>query len=185
MGPRDAAVRVRLLDATERVLARDGYPAISSRSVGQEAGVDQKLVYYYFRTMEDLVVETFHRRSEVFLAELEKLSKSDKPIRSLWNVSSDRNGRLIIEFMAMAGRNEALHQEVKRYSERAFEILQPALSRFQAENQLDPEIFSPSFLNFLIASLARNLMLDTELGLLPDSQATLGAIDRLLKALGQ
>src|SRR5688500_14241647 len=112
MGPPDASVRIKLLDATERVLARDGYPAVTSRNVGKEAGVDQKLVFYYFQNMEELAVATFRRRSEAFLVELEQLRESVSPVRALWALSSDRSGRLVIEFMAMATRNEALREEV-------------------------------------------------------------------------
>jgi hypothetical protein len=38
--------------------------------VSSWAAVGQKLVFYYSRTMEDLVVATFHRRSEYFLDRL-------------------------------------------------------------------------------------------------------------------
>lgn len=101
MGPPDASIRFELLDATERVIARDGYPAVTSRSVGAEAGVDQKLVYYYFRNMEELVVATFHHRSQAFLVALEDAAAEDYPVRTLWKLSSHRSGRLMIEFMAM------------------------------------------------------------------------------------
>ena len=94
MGPPDASIRFKLLDATERVIARDGYPAVTSRSVGNEAGVDQKLVYYYFRTMEELVVATFHRRSETFLAALNETAATASPVSTLWELSSHRSGRL-------------------------------------------------------------------------------------------
>ena len=184
MGPPDAAVRFRLLDATERVIARDGYPAVTSRNVGQEAGVDQKLVFYYFRTMEELVVATFHRRSETFLTQLKEIAASDKPISRIWAVSSDRSGRLMMEFMAMAMRNPALQAEVRDYSLRANAIIEGALVRELPRTKLDPAIFTPAFMNFLIASLARNLTSEGELGIVSDPEQHRDSMDRWLDDLG-
>ena len=48
MGPSDSETSNALLDATERVLRNDGYGAVSSRRVAEEAGLKQQLVYYYF-----------------------------------------------------------------------------------------------------------------------------------------
>lgn len=172
MGPQDATVRIRLLDAAERVLGRDGYPAVTSRNVGKEAGVNQKLVFYYFQNMEELVVATFRRRSESFLAQLEALQNSPTPVRSLWALISHRSGRLIIEFMAMANRNEALRKEVAAYSARANQLINSVLARPLAAGPKTSGTASPAVVNFALASLARNLILESELGLL-DSPAEL------------
>jgi len=185
MGPQDASVRFDLLDAAERVIERDGYPAVTSRNVGAEASVDQKLVYYYFRTMEDLVVATFRRRSEAFLARLEDIARSDRAIRSIWSLSSDRSGRLIMEFMAMANRNAALQDEVRRYSARAGEIVEAAIAReFATVAEVDRAIFTPAFMNFLIAACARNLILENELGLLPAPDQVRSSMEAWLDSLG-
>lgn len=167
MGPPDAAVRFQLLDATERVLARDGYPAVTSRNVGREAGVDQKLVFYYFRTMEDLVVATFRRRSETFLERLADAARSDAPVQAIWKLISDRSGRLTIEFMAMGMRNAALRDEVRSYSLKANAIIEQGIAR-QLEKRASPGKPSPCFINFLLASLSRNLLVEEEMGLLPE-----------------
>lgn len=180
MGPPDASVRFKLLDATERVIARDGYPAVTSRSVGNEAGVDQKLVYYYFRTMEELVVATFHRRSETFLTALDEMASTASPVRTLWELSSHRSGRLMIEFMAMATHTPALRDEVTRYSVAATKIVEKMLAAGLSDTRPDRDILSPAFMNFLIASLARNLILETELGLLQNPEEIERSIRRLL-----
>jgi AcrR family transcriptional regulator len=43
-----AATEEALLDAAERVVARDGFAALNVRAIAAEAGVDRKLVYRYF-----------------------------------------------------------------------------------------------------------------------------------------
>jgi AcrR family transcriptional regulator len=184
MGPPDAEVRLRLLDATERVLAAKGYPGVTSRNVAQEAGVDQKLVFYYFRNMEELVVATFRRRSETFLGRLAELARSENPICDLWVLSSDRSGRLIIEFMAMATRNEALRQEVAAYSRQANSIINQVLARAVTSTPLASSGADAAFVNFAIASLARNLILESELGLLDSENDIRSVIERVLHELG-
>lgn len=58
------------------------------------------------------------------------------------------------------------------------------LARFLPNTRPGHEIFSPAFTNFLIASLARNLILETELGLLPNLEEIELSIHRLLDSLG-
>lgn len=183
MGPQDATVRVKLLDAAERVLGRDGYPAVTSRNVGKEAGVNQKLVFYYFQNMEDLVVATFRRRSEAFLTELEALQNSPSPVRSLWTLISDRSGRLVIEFMAMANRNETLRQEVATYSARANQLINSVLARSLTEGPKTSSTASPEVVNFALASFARNLILESELGLLDSPGELTATIEKWIDEL--
>jgi AcrR family transcriptional regulator len=183
MGPPDAAVRMKLLDAAERVLGRDGYPAVTSRNVGREAGVDQKLVFYYFKNMEDLVVATFRRRSEVFLAELERLATMPSPLQALWKLSSDRSGKLIVEFMAMAMRNEALRNEVAQHSARANLIIDAMVAAALPPSCSEGGDCSPAFVNFAIASIARNLILESELGILHSPNEVSSSMAALLERL--
>ena len=51
----------RMLDAAETILCEEGYAALTSRRVAEHVGAKQRLVYYYFRTMDELAVETFRR----------------------------------------------------------------------------------------------------------------------------
>jgi AcrR family transcriptional regulator len=50
-----------LLDAAVRVVSRDGYAALTHRSVAGEAGVSHALVAYHFSTMPELVAEALQR----------------------------------------------------------------------------------------------------------------------------
>lgn len=44
----------RILAAAEKLFIRDGYPATSTTEIAREAGCNQALVHYYFRTKEKL-----------------------------------------------------------------------------------------------------------------------------------
>jgi AcrR family transcriptional regulator len=62
---RDSAIaggksnRALILDATVRVIGRDGAGAVKSAAVAKEAGVSVGLVHYHFTTLEQLAREAF------------------------------------------------------------------------------------------------------------------------------
>ncbi len=64
--PRASAVQRRqdIIEATLRVMARDGLRAVSHRAVASEASVPLASTTYYFRDLEDLIIESFLHWSE-------------------------------------------------------------------------------------------------------------------------
>jgi AcrR family transcriptional regulator len=50
------STRQQLLDAARAVLQRDGVAALSTRSVGAEAGVNLSLIHYYFGSRDGLLL---------------------------------------------------------------------------------------------------------------------------------
>ena len=64
MGPAGSANWHAMLDGAEDILREQGYAALTSRAVAERIGVKQRLVYYYFRTMDDLFLAAFRRRAE-------------------------------------------------------------------------------------------------------------------------
>ena len=52
-----------MFDAVEHVLRHEGYAALSARRVAEVAGYNHQTVYYYFHTMEDLILAAFQRRA--------------------------------------------------------------------------------------------------------------------------
>lgn len=57
----DATTRDTILDAAERLFARQGYAATSIKAIGTEAGVNPALLYYYFTDKDALYRETLRR----------------------------------------------------------------------------------------------------------------------------
>ena len=64
--PAGHAGREQILEAASAQFGEYGYQATTMRKIGQAAGVDAKLVHYYFGTKEELfgtvIAETFHAR---------------------------------------------------------------------------------------------------------------------------
>lgn len=65
------ATEVRLIEALERVLSRDGFQGLGVNSVAREAGVDKVLIYRYFGDLDGLI-EAFGRRVELWVGKASK-----------------------------------------------------------------------------------------------------------------
>lgn len=153
-----------MLDGAEAILREEGHAALTSRRVAERIGVKQRLVYYYFRTMDDLVISLFRRMSERELTRLEEAAASAQPLRAIWDISlHSTDSRLIAEFMALANRIEGLKREVIRFIERAraveVEVLERALERVPRMGKL-----GASGLAITITSLALLLSREQQLG---------------------
>jgi len=51
-----ASTKAKILDATYRRLAREGYAALSTREIARDAGVNHALINYHFRSKDQLVI---------------------------------------------------------------------------------------------------------------------------------
>jgi AcrR family transcriptional regulator len=134
MGSSGSVGAQAMLDGAEDILREEGYAALTSRRIAERIGVKQRLVYYYFHTMDDLIVETFRRLSVRELERHRRAASSERPVHALWNVSTHTaDARMISEFMALANRIAALRDEVVHFIEESraiqVEALQKALDR--------------------------------------------------------
>jgi AcrR family transcriptional regulator len=130
MGPPGSAIWNAMVEAAERILIEEGYAALTSRGVAERIGVKQRLVYYYFHTMDDLIVATFRAGCAKELERLEKALTSKDPVGEMWDVyvhTSD--ARLISEYMALSNRIEALRVEVKKHIEASRKLHVAALTK--------------------------------------------------------
>ena len=57
----DASTRDQILDAAERLFAEQGFPRTTIKQIGQAAGVNSALLYYYFADKERLYHEVLQR----------------------------------------------------------------------------------------------------------------------------
>jgi len=155
MGPQDSAVSNALLDATERVLRKEGYAAATSRRVAEEAGVKQQLLYYYFHSMDDLFVASFKRRTKRGIERLKEHLASERPLHALWSERiSAADSRITFEYMALANRNAGIRKEIKRFVEQSRQMEGEALSKLFDKRAIDGVPVSPAALSFLISATA-------------------------------
>lgn len=130
MGPVGSANWHAMLDAAEATLLEEGYGALTSRRIAERVGVKQRLVYYYFQTMDELITETFRRLSQRELERMRSTLCANMPVRQLWDVCiHTTDSRVTSEFMALAYRNEALRLEVIYFIEESRRLLAEAIKR--------------------------------------------------------
>lgn len=173
MGPVGSANWHAMLDGAEDILREEGYAELTSRRIAERIGVKQRLVYYYFQTMDDLIVETFRRLSARELERLRQALLSDRPLHEIWNVCiHTSDARMISEFMALANRIDALRTEVVKFIKESRAIQVQALT--SALKRRKPPV-PPVGLALLATSLALALNREAQLGV-DDGHAEINAL---------
>ena len=183
MGPAGSENWNAMLDGAERILRDEGHAALTSRRVADEIGVKQRLIYYYFATMDELIVQTFRQLSERELLRLREATASSRPLREIWAICMhSTDARLIAEFMALANRIAPLAEEVVHFVEesRALQVkaLGAALQRSGAKLEVPL-----AGLALFATSTALTLTRESQLGIAAGHAEALDLIERLLGRL--
>ncbi len=186
MGQKGSAVGSTMLDAAESILREEGYGALTSRRVAELAGVKQRLVYYYFATMDELIVDTFRRLSVRELERLAAALESERPLREIWDVCIHTNdSRMIAEFMALANRNAGLRAEVIAFIGESRRMQVVALDRAMAAKDGRKSPLPSVAAAILASSAALTILRETELGIDMGHVELLDVIGRFLDGIEQ
>jgi TetR/AcrR family transcriptional regulator, regulator of biofilm formation and stress response len=115
--PVQSAGREALLDATARVVAREGLRGFTYRAVGSESGTTHGLVSYHFGTRENLLVEAARRAGHETIVGF-PLQQTGETIRefaiglpALAAEQADRHA-FMFELAVEARRNSAIRPEM-------------------------------------------------------------------------
>lgn len=172
-----------MLDAAEATLLEEGYGALTSRRIAERVGVKQRLVYYYFQTMDELIVETFRRMSVRELERMRTTLETEKPLKELWDVCiHTTDSRVTSEFMALAYRNDSLRQEVIHFIEESRRIQAGAVNKALAETKLDLPLDADG-IALLATGVALAMTRESALGVTMGHQSLLGLIETFQKRL--
>jgi AcrR family transcriptional regulator len=184
LGADNAKNRLRLVDATERLLCEEGYAAISARRVAEEAGLKLPLVYYYFRTMDDLILEVVRKNSARRLKHFVQALASPEPLRAIWKVNRDHSSAIsATELIALANHRESIRTEVVAAA-REFRSLQiEAVDRLLADKGIDRETYPPAGIVAIVAALTRAMAQDTALGVDAGYDEAVNLVERGLELL--
>lgn len=166
MGLENSSSRAALMDGVEAVMREDGYAALTARSVAERAGLKHQLVYYYFQTMDDLLMATYQRHIGRVEQQVEAAFRQPRPLHAFWEVCSNpHDARLNMEFMAMANHNDAIRAVTVDFGERLRRV---GLDRAAAQIDAAPqgrEMFSPLAVTQAIAAIGTTVGIETTLGI--------------------
>ncbi|CAN7149831.1 TetR/AcrR family transcriptional regulator [Phenylobacterium sp. LjRoot219] len=184
IGLEQSKTRALLLDATETVMREEGYAAVSSRRVASRAGLKPQLVHYYFRTMDDLFLALFQRRTDEGLARHAQALESDQPLRAMWEISRDPEGTAVImEFSALANHRKVIAAEIQRYGEKLREMQTTAFTRHLAARGVDLELYPPAIVSVLLTSLSLFLRMEDGVGISAGHAETEALVERWLSQI--
>jgi AcrR family transcriptional regulator len=174
----------RLLDATEEIMLREGYAAVSSRSVAAEVGIQAPLVHYYFPTIDDLFVSVLHRRAEPNVERMAAALASPQPLLAWWQLASDPRGTaLFVELLAAANHRPALRAEVGKVAHEVRQMQMATLSTLISEYGLDAEDFPPALIAAAMQGLAFGVVSDQAAGYATAHEEAAAAMTRFLERL--
>lgn len=165
LGAEGARNRELLVEATSRVLVQEGYAAVTARRVAEAAGLKVQLVYYYFLSMDDLILAVVARNRVFRMEQLQAAVESPDPLRALWALNSNPAGAIATsELLALANRREAIRNEVVDAARqfRRFQI--KAVSEILEARGIDTGRYPPGALVTIVLGLGRALAQDSALG---------------------
>lgn len=166
LGSENSATRYALMDGVEAVMREDGYGALTARSVAERAGLKHQLVYYYFETLDELLMAAYLRHTGRVSANIEVALRSPRPLRALWQVSSNPHDAVLnMEFMALANHNEAIRAETVVFGERVRRMGLDGIAHYLDRSGLPADIATPLALALSVFSLGMNVGMEATLGI--------------------
>lgn len=184
MGPAGSPSWHMLLDAAETILREEGYAALTSREIAARAGVNQQLVYYYFHSMEELIVALFRRATGREMTRLEAAAESEQPLHAIWQVrSKKRDLRSMPEFAALANRIPDLRAEVIAFRKRVRQLQVAALNRSLDGRDAPMLELSAPALVALLDYAALYINRDDELDVVEGQRELIAAFESFLGAI--
>ena len=176
-----AEKRTRLLDATEQIMLKDGYAAVTSRRVEADAGLK---LHYHFGTLDDLFVAVFRRRAERNVERMRAALTSAEPLRAWWELASDPRGTaLLVELTAAANHRAALQAEVAKLARDVRQMQMDTLAAILDDYGIDAAEFPPALVAAAVQGLALVIVEDQVRGFHTAHEEAAAAMTRLVGRL--
>jgi len=143
-----------------------GYAALTARKVAERVGLKHQLVYYYFHSMDELLLTAFRRRTGQVMARVEQAIGSPRPLQALWDAHSDPvQAALTVEYMALANHNEAIRAETVEFGERLRRTGLTEVAQRLGETAPKADALNPFAITMAIQSISGILGMEAALGI--------------------
>lgn len=97
----------KILDATERLLARYGYRKMTVDDIATEAGIGKGTIYLSFKSKEEVVLSTVDRIVDRVCSEMQKIATGGGDV--LARLSDMLVARVIVRFESVSSYSESLN----------------------------------------------------------------------------
>ncbi len=113
--------RTEILEAARRCLLADGYAALSTRKVAEDAGVPLSQIHYHFGSKEELILSLLRKENDRLLGRQAEMFAREIPLWERWEQACDyfdediASGyvRVLHEMTAAGWSSEALAKEMR------------------------------------------------------------------------
>jgi len=125
-----------LLDAAEHLLVEQGYGAITTRKLAEQAGVNHGLVHYYFGSMEEVMVQVLERFTARLIERQRTMYASERSFLAKWRTAwafqeedlSSGYSKIWLELQAIAWNRPELRARVQQVSDEWRRVLTEAFA---------------------------------------------------------
>jgi TetR/AcrR family transcriptional regulator len=177
-----------LLDAAERLLIDQGYGAITTRKLAEQAGINHGLVHYYFGSMEEVMVQVLERFTARLIERQRSMYSSDRPFlekwRAAWNFQQEDlasgYSKIWLELQAAAWNRPELRTRVQQVNEDWRQVLTEALAPALCEYGFDA--LSLKAVVSLVMTMAQGYALERLSGIEEGHKALLSEIDTWMQS---
>lgn len=184
LGAEGSENRALLLETAHRVLCEQGYAALTARNVAKEAGLKVQLVYYYFQSMDDLILAMVQTRSDTRLRRFTQALVSPDPLKALWALNREGTHAIATaEILAMANHRETIRTEIVAIAKQFRTLQIAALDRLLADRGVDREQYPTAAIVTIVSALTRAMGQDMALGVAEGYPEAIHVIEQLLDAL--
>lgn len=145
----EQSMEIIILETAERLFLDKGFALTSTTEIAREAGCNQALVHYYFRTKEQLFIRIFEEKIKIFAGAFfsidEKpgtfLEKLKRKIEAHFDIIA-RNPKipflLINEITTNPQRIQALHKSIGDYPTEIIRKMSEELNEAIAQGEVRP-----------------------------------------------
>jgi AcrR family transcriptional regulator len=158
--------RTALIDTAEQLIVEEGAHAATIRRIAQKSGVKFQLIYYYFNTLEGLLIEVYERVAARSVEGLRMALEADNPLQALWEHKMDPQtaGGAVAQFVSLAHQYPRIRQAVASNAER-LRVMEVQVIEKYIESR-DVKIRTSAMdLAVLLTSVSRTLRLERSFGI--------------------
>lgn len=170
-----------ILDATEDLLRKEGYAAVTSRKVAQRTGMKSRVVHYHFGSMDELFLALIRRFEMRQISQCEDMLQSDEPWDRLWlRMLNSIDSVLLSEMSALAVHRTALREAARKTLQITRKYDSQLMEKMIREKAIAQPGLSPAVMAMLMSGLIRALAAERSVGMTDGHAETLDFIAKLL-----
>ena len=179
--PGAEARRELVLDAAEKVMLEKGYAGVTSRSVGEAAGMAAPHIHYYFPTLDDLFIALLRRGLERSTERFAEAIQSPEPLHAVWAMYLDRRGTSLTgELVALSNHRPAVREALAEISDRFNNLQVSRIGSVLDGYGVDTKRFPPDLVVLALGGISRSIIREEAMTSSRSHRHAIAAIERLI-----